>query len=150
MKSIFTISTLLTLFSPGSFAQVQTAGSYLDISQPAGGAIQNGDILEIRGIISVPSGTTVTGLTYKSTVPVNTTYQAGTLRAETNEGVIVGGIANTGAYTDAVGDDQGQIAASVGTIHMGTGATAAGGGSLVGGTTTPLFYNAQSILMAAY
>ncbi|HLX67981.1 MAG TPA: T9SS type A sorting domain-containing protein [Puia sp.] len=150
MKSILTISTLFILLAPGSFAQVQTAGSYLDISQPAGGAIQNGDILEIRGIISVPSGTTVTGLTYTSTVPANTAYQAGTLRAETNEGVIVGGISNTGTYTDAAGDDQGQIVGSAVTIYMGTGASSAAGGSLVGGTTTPVFYNAQSILMAAY
>jgi hypothetical protein len=150
MKSILTISTLLILLSPGSFAQVQTAGSYVDISQPAGGAIQNGDILEIRGIISVPSGTTVTGLTYTSTIPVNTAYQPGTLRAETNEGVIVGGITNTGTYTDAAGDDQGQVVGAAVTINMGTGATAAAGGSLVGGTTTPTFYNAQTILMAAY
>ena len=119
MKSILTISTLFILLSLGSFAQVQTAGSYVDISQPAGGAIQNGDILEIRGIISVPSGTTVTGLTYTSTIPVNTAYQPGTLRAETNEGVIVGGITNTGTYTDAAGDDRGQIAGSAVTIYMG-------------------------------
>jgi hypothetical protein len=150
MRSVLTISICLILLSSRSFAQVQTAGSYLDISQPAGGAIQNGDILEIRGIISVPSGTTVTGLTYTSTVPVNTAYQAGTLRAETNEGVIVGGIANTGTYTDAAGDDRGQIVGSAVTIYMGTGATSAAGGSLVGGTTTPLFYNSQTILMAAY
>jgi hypothetical protein len=150
MKSVLTISTLLILSAPASIAQVQTAGSYLDISQPAGGAIQNGDILEIRGIISVPSGTTVNGLTYTSTVPTNTTYQAGSLRAETNEGVIVGGISNTGTYTDAIGDDKGQIVGSAVTIHMGTGATAIAGGQLVGGTTTPVFYNSQSILMAAY
>jgi hypothetical protein len=150
MKSILSISIGLILISTGSFAQVQTAGSYLDISQPAGGSIQNGDILEIRGIISVPNGTTVTGLTYRSTVPANTTYQAGTLRAETNEGIIVGGITNTGAYTDAIGDDRGQIVGSNVTIFMGTGATALSGGSLVGGTTTPVFYNSQSILMAAY
>ena len=150
MKSILTISTLLMLVSPGTFAQVQTAGSYLDISQPAGGAIQNGDILEIRGIISVPSGTTVTGLTYTSTVPTNTTYQASSLRTETNEGVILGGLPTTGTYSDAVGDDKGQIVASAVTIHMGTGATAIAGGQLVGGTTTPVFYNSQSILMAAY
>lgn len=150
MKSVLTISILLISLSPESFAQVQTAGSYLDISQPAGGAIQNGDILEIRGIISVPSGTTVTGLTYTSTIPVNTVYQAGTLRALTNEGVIVGGITTTGTYTDAAGDDQGQVVGTAVTINMGTGATSAVGGSLVGGTTTPVFYNSQSILMAAY
>jgi hypothetical protein len=150
MKSFIMISFGLILLSQKSFAQVQTAGSYLDISQPAGGPIQNGDILEIRGIISVPSGTTVTGLTYTSTVPANTVYQAGTLAAETNEGVIVGGIANTGAYTDAAGDDRGTIAGTAVTIYMGTGATSAAGGSLIGGTTTPVFYNAQSILMAVY
>jgi hypothetical protein len=150
MKSIFTILLGIILFCPRGFAQVQTACSYLDVSQPGGGPIQNGDILEIRGIISVPSGTTVTGLTYTSTVPTGTAYQAGSLKAETNEGVVVGGIANTGTYTDAAGDDRGQIAGSAVTIYMGTGATAAAGGSLVGGTTTPVFYASQSILMAAY
>jgi hypothetical protein len=150
MKSIFTILVGLLFFCSASFAQVQTATSYIDVSQPAGGPIQTGDILEIRGIISVPSGTTVTGLTYTSTVPGSTVYQAGTLTAETDEGVVVGGITNTGNYTDAAGDDRGQILANAITIYMGTGATAAAGGTIVGGTTTPTFYNAQTILMAAY
>jgi hypothetical protein len=150
MKSILSISIGLILFSSGSYGQVQTAGSYVDISQPAGGSIQNGDILEIRGVISVPSGTTVTGLTYRSTVPANTAYQTGSLRAETNEGVIVGGITNTGNYTDLAGDDRGQIIGNNVTIYMGTGANAIAGGSIAGGTTTPFFYNAQSILLAAY
>ena len=149
MKSIFTILLGFILFSPESFAQVQTACTYLDVSQPGGGPIQNGDILEVRGIISVPSGTTVTGLTYTSTVPVGSTYQAGSLRAETNEGVTVG-VTNTGTYTDVAGDDRGQIAGTAVTIYMGTGATAAAGGTLIGGTTTPVFYASQSILMAAY
>jgi len=133
-----------------SFAQVQTAASYIDVSQPGGGPIQSGDILEIRGIISVPSGTTVTGLTYTATVPTNTTYQAGTLTAETDEGVVVGGISNTGTYTDATGDDRGQIVGTAVTIYMGNGATSAAGGTIVGGTTTPTFYGAQTILMAAF
>ena len=151
MKPLIILSFGLILLAQRSFAQIQTAASYLDVSQPAGGPIQNGDILEIRGIISVPSGTTVTALTYTSTVPASTTYQAGTLVAETNEGVIVGGIANTGAYTDAAGDDRGQITGGSNvTIYMGTGATSAAGGQVVGGTTTPVFYNAQSILMAAF
>jgi hypothetical protein len=149
MKSIFTLLVGLTFFCSAGVAQ-QTSASYLDVSQPGGGPIQTGDILEIRGIISVPSGTTVTGLTYTSTVPANTTYQAGSLTAETNEGVVVGGIPNTGTYTDAVGDDRGQYVAGTITIYMGTGATALAGGQLVGGTTTPVFYNSQSILMAAY
>jgi hypothetical protein len=150
MKSFCTILVGLICFCSATFAQVQTAASYIDVSQPGGGPIQTGDILEIRGIISVPSGTTVTGLTYTSTVPSNTAYQAGSLTAETNEGVVVGGITNTGTYTDAVGDDRGQIVGTAVTIYMGTGATSATGGTLIGGTTTPVFYNSQSILMAAY
>ncbi len=150
MKSFSTILVGLIFSCSVSFAQVQTAATYIDESQPGGGPIQTGDILEIRGIISVPSGTTVTGLTYTSTVPGSTAYQTGTLTAETNEGVVVGGIPNTGIYTDAAGDDRGQIVANAVTIYMGTGATSAAGGSLVGGTTTPTFYNAQTILMAAY
>lgn len=150
MKSIFTILIGLIFSCSASFAQVQTAASYIDVSQPGGGPIQTGDILEIRGIISVPSGTTVTGLTYTSTVPGSTTYQTGTLTAETDEGVVVGGITNTGTYTDAVGDDRGQIVGSAVTIYMGNGATSAAGGTIIGGTTTPTFYGAQTILMAAY
>jgi hypothetical protein len=150
MKSTVTILVGLIFSCSASFAQVQTAASYIDVSQPGGGPIQTGDILEIRGIISVPSGTTVTGLTYTSTVPGSTTYQTGTLTAETDEGVVVGGITNTGTYTDAAGDDRGQIVAGAVTIYMGNGATSAAGGTIIGGTTTPTFYGSQTILMAAY
>lgn len=150
MKSVCTILGCLLFFSSASLAQIQTAASYIDVSQPGGGPIQTGDILEIRGIISVPSGTSVTGLSYTSTVPTSTTYQTGTLTAETDEGVVVGGITNTGTYTDATGDDRGQIVGTAVTIYMGTGATSAAGGSITGGTTTPTFYGAQTILMAAY
>src|SRR5580704_7310410 len=150
MKSICTIFVSLIFSCSASFAQVQTALSYKDVSQPGGGPIQTGDIIEVRGIISVPSGTTVTGLNFTSTTPSNTSYQTGTLTAETNEGVVVGGIPNTGTYTDAAGDDRGQIVGTAVTIYMGTGATSAAGGTLVGGTTTPTFYGSQSILMAAY
>jgi hypothetical protein len=150
VKPFLTLFVGLILFNSNCFAQVQTASSYLDVSSPAGGPIITGDILEIRGIISIPSGTTVTGLTYTSLVPGGTAYQAGTLEAITNEGVVVGAIPNTGVYTDAVGDDRGQIVGSAVTIYMGTGATSAAGGTLVGGTTTPVFYNSQSIIMAAF
>ena len=150
MKNLSTLLFGLILCCSHGFSQVQTGSSYLDISQPAGGPILTGDILEVRGIISIPSGTTVTALTYTSTVPLGTSYIAGSLTAETNEGVVVGAIPNTGTYTDAAGDDRGQIAGTAVTIYMGTGATSAAGGTFVGGTTTPVFYNAQSILMAAY
>ncbi len=150
MKNLFTFLIGLILCCSQGFSQVQTGGTYLDISKPAGGAIAPGDILEIRGVISIPSGTTVTGLTYTSTVPGSTVYQAGSLKAITNEGLVVGAIPNTGTYTDAAGDDRGQIAGSAVKIYMGTGATSAAGGSFVGGTTTPVFYNAQSIIMAAF
>ncbi|HLI93168.1 MAG TPA: T9SS type A sorting domain-containing protein [Puia sp.] len=149
-KAVYMILGSLIGLCSASSAQIQTSASYIDVSQPGGGPIQTGDILEIRGVISVPSGTTITGLTYTSTVPGSTLYQTGTLTAETNEGVVVGGIANTGNYTDAAGDDRGQIVGSAVTIYMGTGATSAAGGTVIGGTTTPVFYSSQSILMAAY
>lgn len=150
IKSIFTLLISLTLICSQGFAQLQLALSYLDVSQPAGGPILTGDILEIRGIISVPSGTTMTGLNFTSSVPAGTSYVAGSLKAVTNEGLVIGAIPNTGNYTDAAGDDRGQNVAGAITIYMGTGATSAAGGTVTGGTTTPVFYNAQSILMAAY
>ena len=68
MKTIL-LSFSLLLIMTGAFAQVQTAGSYMNISRPNGGPIQSGDILEIRAVIAVPSGTTVTAARFTDNVP---------------------------------------------------------------------------------
>lgn len=134
-----------------AFGQIQSSRTYLNVSRnSSGGPIATGDTLEIRAVISVPSGTTATAISYTDVVPTGTSYLSGSLKAITNEGLVLGTIPNTGNYTDATGDDKGQIVGSAITINLGTGATAIAGGSLVGGTTTPVFYNSQSILMAAY
>jgi uncharacterized repeat protein (TIGR01451 family) len=136
---------------PVAFGQIQSSRTYLNVTRNGvGGPIATGDTLEIRAVISVPSGTTVTNLSYTDAVPAGTTYVPGSIKAITNEGLVLATIPATGNYTDLAGDDKGQIVGSAITINMGTGATAAAGGSLVGGTTTPVFYNSQSILMAAY
>jgi uncharacterized repeat protein (TIGR01451 family) len=153
MKTILALLLTSCFFlwaAPRAAGQVQAGGSYLNISRPSGGPVVTGDVLEIRAVISIPSGTTITNLVFTDNVPAGTSFQSGTLETVTNEGVILGTIPNTGSYTDAGGDDRGTISGSAITINMGTGATAAAGGSVTGGVTTPVFYSSATILMAAY
>jgi Secretion system C-terminal sorting domain len=150
MKKLSTLIIGILSISSACFAQIETAGSYLDITRVSGGPVVVGDVLEIRAVIGIPAGTTITKLTYTDLVPTGTSFINGSLTTITNEGVVVGAIPNTGTYTNAAGDDRGQIAGSAITIHMGTGATSATGGSIIGGSTTPVFFNVASILMAAY
>jgi Secretion system C-terminal sorting domain len=132
--------------------QVQTAPSYSNITRPGGGPILTGDVLEIRAVISVPNGTTISGLGYTDVVPANTTYNTGTLRAITNEAIVYGTVttSNTGNFTDATGDDRAQRVGANIRFYVGTGATSAVGGSITGGTTQPRFYNVQTIITLAY
>lgn len=131
-------------------AQIQTAGSYLNLTRPNGGPIQNGDIIEIRAVISIPSGTTVTATRFTDNIPAGTAYISNSLKTVTNEGVIVGSIANTGTYTDASGDDRGQNIGGAITIYLGDGATSSAGGTINGSSTKPRHYTAACILMVAY
>jgi hypothetical protein len=149
MKRIL-LFVLLLLMIKETNAQIQTAGSYLNITRPNGGPIQNGDIVEIRAVISVPSGTTVTAARFTDNVPTGTTYIANSIKTVTNEGVVVGAVTNTGSYTDATGDDRGQHVGGAITVYLGDGATASAGGTINGTTTLPRHYNAACILMIAY
>ncbi len=68
-------------------AQPDFGKSYINVSKPAGGTVDAGDILEIRASFVVRS------LIYDScaffdTIPAGTSYIAGTLRVLTNEGKI--------------------------------------------------------------
>lgn len=149
MKRIL-LFVLLFFVMGGINAQIQTAGSYLNITRVNGGPIQNGDIVEIRAVISVPSGTTVTASRFTDNVPAGTTYIANSIRTVTNEGVVVGTIANTGNYTDATGDDRAQCVGGAITVYLGDGATSSTGGTINGTSTLPRHYNAACILMIAY
>ena len=112
------MSGLLTAgFSQSS---VNFQNYYVNISRPNGGAANNGDTLEIRGVINVLNGTNFTRVRFLGVVPTGTTYIPGSLQAKTNEGVST--VTNTGSYTDAAGDDMAQISGSNVTINLGQSA----------------------------
>jgi hypothetical protein len=153
MKNLLlTLLFLQVLFC--ATGQTQSAASYLNITRPGGGPIVTSDVIEIRAVISVPSGTTLTGLKYTEAVPTGTSYNSNTLKAVTNEGQVYGTVAssNTGNFTDAVADgtDRAQIVGSTVTFFIGAGATPSAGGTIVGGTDQPNFFSSQTILMLTY
>lgn len=150
MKRLLLSSFVLFAIILSTSAQVQTAGSYLNISRPAGGPIQKGDIIEVRAVMSVPSGTTVTAIRFTDNIPAGTSYVTNSIKAVTAEGVVAAGVTNTGNYTDAAGDDRAQHISGAITVYLGDGATSAVGGSLNGTTSFPRCYNAACILMVAY
>ena len=142
--------TVAILSGIGAFSQIQINRSYYNVTRPSGGPVVTNDILELRAVISVPSGTTISSLYYTDNIPLNTTYVAGTLRVATNENAVVGSIPSTGAYSDGADADQGQISGTAITVYMGTGATSSAGGTVVGGSTPPVFYNVATIMMVTY
>jgi hypothetical protein len=77
------MSGLLTAgFSQSS---VNFQNYYVNISRPNGGAANNGDTLEIRGVINVLNGTNFTRVRFLGVVPTGTTYIPGSLQAKTND-----------------------------------------------------------------
>ena len=151
MKKLYVILTCLVA-GQGVYAQFQYQISYYNVSRPSGGPVVTGDVLELRSVISVPSGSSITRLNYVTNVPTGTNFVSGSMKVVTNENVVVGGT-NTGSYTDAAGDDPGTNNSGALTFNIGAGATSStttGGGSVTGGTTPPLFYNVASIYMTVY
>lgn len=149
MKRIY----LWLLFSLGALtgsAQIAREVSYFNVTSGGGGPVAPLDIIEIRAVISVPSGTTINGLSFTGIVPAGTAYVPGSIAAKTNENVTT--VANTGTYTDAAGDDRGFYTSSSQQIriYMGNGATATAGGSVTGGTTVPRHYSVATIIQATY
>ncbi len=71
-----------------------------------------------------------TNVVLTDAIPASTTYVPGSLS-------ILSG-ANSGAKTDAAGDDQGEVAAGTVTVRLGTGADATTGGTLAIGATTSI------------
>lgn len=175
-KSLLSIRTLLFIlfassFSTNLFAQsVQTGKSYINISKPAGGTIQNGDQLEIRAVIAV-SGSSVYYARYNDTIPAGTTYIANSIRFTTNEGMNYGTpLRPTGLLTDAGGDDEarynaGVLRVNIGSLTRGGGQTAAynaiaatntidvlpaASGCRIYNTGRPSFFGGTCIIMVTY
>jgi hypothetical protein len=114
-----------------------------------------GDTLEIRAVIAVASGDTLSTLRYREIIPAGVVYIPNTIRAITNEGAFGGGITNTGVYTDAASDDPGTlVTGNTVIVNLGQGAgngtSSASGGAIYGGITRPTFYGVQTIIQAAY
>ncbi|NOT33723.1 MAG: DUF11 domain-containing protein [Candidatus Eisenbacteria bacterium] len=89
-----------------------------------GGAAQPGDVLEYTLQLRNLGNDNATQLVARDTLPANSTYVPGSI-------VVVSG-ANAGAKSDATGDDQAEYEAASRrvTVRLGSGATAAAGGTL--------------------
>lgn len=116
------------LFSTDVTAQlrVQTGKSYINITKPGGGIIENGNELEIRAVISV-NGATAYFVRYNDTIPAGTTYIANSIRFSTNEGMYYGTpLRPTGLLTDAGADDEARYNAGVLRVNLGSLTKSAG------------------------
>ncbi len=99
---------------------VQAGKSYINISKPSGGIIENGDELEIRAVIAV-TGNSVYFARYNDTIPSGTTYKANSIRFSTNEGMNYGTpLRTTGLLTDAGGDDEARYTGGVLRVNIGS------------------------------
>ncbi len=139
-QTLFWFVALLSFISSCAFfntvsaqLKVQAGKSYINISKPAGGVIENGDELEIRAVLSV-SGSSVYFARYNDTVPGGTTYISNSIRFSTNEGLVYGTpLRANGLLTDAGGDDEAVYSSGIIRINLGSL-------TRTGGQTSP--YNA--------
>ncbi|WP_437288206.1 hypothetical protein [Sorangium sp. So ce406] len=105
--------------------------SVLDLD---GGGVSPGDTLEYTIIVANTGDDEAAGVVLNDPLPAGVTYVAGSLEIATGP--------NAGGVTDAAGDDEGEYIAGSRRIRvrLGSGASAASGGSLgVGETTTVRF-----------
>lgn len=123
--------------------------SYINVTDGfGGGTINQGDILEIRATLVVKTGaSTITNVSFYDTLKRNAGFIfKDSIATRTNEGK------RYKSFTNAVGDDAGWLApAGLDTsiqINIGTGATAAAGGSLTF-NSIPNFFS-TCIIMATY
>ncbi|ALO98541.1 Putative peptidoglycan binding protein [Streptomyces hygroscopicus subsp. limoneus] len=103
----------------------------LDKTAIPAGPLDVGDVVTYRITAKNEGGGAAGNLTLTDVIPQGTTYLPGSLR-------IVGG-PNTGAKTDAQGDDQAYYDAQANKVvfHLGNGATSADGGGLPNTETLP-------------
>ena len=126
---IFNTDIFVPKFDAANFKK-----TVLDVN---GGAVRPGDVLEYA-ITAANVGTDAAVQTIvRDTLAAGLTYVAGSLRITSG--------ANTGAKTDAAGDDQMEYAPAsrVVVARLGTGANAASGGRLDVGARTTLVFRAQ-------
>lgn len=134
---------------PTPFNFIDFSKSYVNITDGVvGGTINQGDILEIRATLVVKTGaSTITNVSFYDTLKRNAGFIfKDSIATRTNEGK------RYKSFTNATGDDAGWLAPTgldtAIQINIGTGATAATGGTLTN-NSIPNFYS-TCIIMATY
>ncbi|HXH77399.1 DUF11 domain-containing protein [Nocardioides sp.] len=142
-------SARLRFASSGDFVYPAALTSQIDLFAPMISGVKSvtnlsgntpakvGDVLEYAMTFSNTGDDAATLATISDVIPTHTTFVAGSLRVTAG--------ANTGARTDASGDDQGEYDVAGRTVRMrvGTGATAATGGSLAPGASTSVSFQVR-------
>jgi hypothetical protein len=112
--------------SNGGFSICVTHGiidfgkSYINISKPASGTVETGDVLEIRASVVVRAGS-YDSCRFTDNIPTGTTYVPGTLRILTNEGKQYKLF--TDNQFDVTNSDQGWISGTTVTMNLGNNPT---------------------------
>lgn len=101
-----------------SFATSPCLTVTTQISDANGGAVQRGDVLTITTTATNDGYSTASGVVLSAAIPAQTTYVPGSL------------VVQGSPVTDAAADDRGMFAGASVSWLVGTGASAAGGGSL--------------------
>ncbi len=101
--------------NPATTAPVVFFGkSFQNITKNAiGGTVETGNVLEIRASVVLRPTSILDSCAFFDNIPAGTTYVPGSLAILTNEGKVYK------SFTDAAGDDEGQIAGSAIRINMG-------------------------------
>lgn len=145
------ILAILFFYSYSLFAQtrlVDIGKSFANISkQSTGGSFEPNDVVEIRVTFAVRSvsPSQISGVQVFDSIPNNATYEPGSIRITTNEGITY-----KGPYTDAFDntDVASCVAGSV-QINLGAGATKSAGG-VIKNTDRPSFYGNTCIVVACF
>jgi uncharacterized repeat protein (TIGR01451 family) len=125
-------------FSTELYAPVFVDGSFTKtVADLNAGVVAPGDVLEYTLALTNAGNDGGTQIVMRDTLPANATYVPGS--------IVVASGPNTGAKTDAAGDDQAEFAAAsrVLTVRLGTGANAASGGSLAPGAATSVRFRVR-------
>ncbi len=127
------------LFWLGALFSVDVVAPDVDVEKSVvdldGGAALVGDILEYTVDVETVATENAINMVLVDTLPPELSYVAGSLRVASG--------ANTGVKTEAAGDDQGEVAANVITVRLGTGADDTDGGTLNIGQSTSVVFRAR-------
>ncbi|MEO9021981.1 MAG: T9SS type A sorting domain-containing protein [Ginsengibacter sp.] len=140
------------------FAQVPDLDfsySYVNVTRNnGGGTLETGDIIEVRALINIMPGSTITNVYFISPVPAGTEYVPNSMKMISNEGATlksysdVGG-SDVGVYDPAVPGIRVNICTSpnnAGVAYGGAGFySTSGGGTVVGGDIPRAANNTMSI-----